>query len=152
MSRIRIKISLWVILLALLFGGGFYLYLTFANQTRIQDILQKGEALVEQKDLDGLMDMISSGYRDPYGLDRAGVREVLTGLFRDFDHFEISAQKPVIRFEGETAKARIPLQLKVDWAGARAFLVGSNPRPAPVTIVFRKEGLRWKVIRVEGVK
>jgi hypothetical protein len=51
--------SLWVLVLALLFGGGIFLYLKYANQTRIQDILQKGEVLAEQEDLDGLMDLSS---------------------------------------------------------------------------------------------
>jgi hypothetical protein len=53
--------------------------------------------------------------------------------------------------EGE-AEVRLPVRILVDFGGERSYLVGRNPKPAETRITFRKEGIFWRVTRVEGVK
>ena len=81
-----------------------------------------------------------------------GVQGMLSNLFKEFDHVEVVSDKPVIQMKSETAEVKLPLRILVDWAGQRSYLVGRNLKPAQVRISFRKEGLHWKVIRVEGMK
>jgi len=139
-------------LLLFLAGGGGALYWMFSDKVRIQGIIESAEEAVEREDLDGLMVYLSPRYQDAYGFNKLLIRRVMQDTFREFDRFEMTAGGAVIAVEGENARVRIPVELRVDWAGQRAYLVGTNAKPAPMEIALRKEGLRWRVVWVDGVK
>ncbi|MBI4715605.1 MAG: hypothetical protein HY760_06695 [Nitrospirae bacterium] len=138
--------------LLLLAVGGGTLYWFFSDRVRIQGALESAEEAVEREDLNGLMALLSPRYQDAYGFNKLLVRRVVQDTFREFDRFEVEAGGAVIAVEGENARVRIPVELRVDWAGQRAYLVGTNAKPAPMEIALRKEGLRWRVVWVDGIK
>ncbi|MBI5198294.1 MAG: hypothetical protein HZA19_06775 [Nitrospirae bacterium] len=143
---------LTIVVLCLLIGGAVWLYRVFSDDMRIEGILRTAEEAVEREDAETLSEMISLTYQDSTGMTPPRIRELLSNLFEEFDHFEVVSDKPVIRMTSRTAEARFPLRILVDWAAQRSYLVGRNTKPADVKISFRKEGMHWKVIRVEGLK
>lgn len=133
-------------------AGGILFYFNVFDLLRIKGILKGAEEAVEHEDLERLMSHVSSRYADPYGFDYPMVRRFMSGLFKDFDRFEVTVERPVIHVEGDTATVRFALWISVDWDGHPAYLVGTNRAAAPVRVYLQKEFLRWKVIKIEGVR
>lgn len=133
-------------------AGGMLFYFNVFDLLRIKGVLKGAEEAVEQEDLEQLMSYVSIRYADPYGFDNPMARRFMSGLFKDFDKFEVAVEKPVIHIEGNTATVRLSLWISVDWDGHPAYLVGTNRTAAPVRAYLKKEFLRWKVVKIEGVR
>jgi hypothetical protein len=152
LSWITRKTGLLTLVSLILIAGGGLLYYVFSDRVRIEGILQSASETVETEDLEGLTHLLSDDYRDAYGQTRDSVHYVMGGVFRDFDRIQVDTGRPAIQLEGKSANVKIPIRVSAGWAGQRAYLVGSNPKPALATILFRKEGLLWRVVSVEGIK
>jgi len=145
------KTILFSILIVSLAVGVFFYY-SFFELIRIKGILKGAQDALEREDLEGLMSYVSSRYADPYGFDYPMVRRFLSGLFKDFDKFEVVVKDPVIHVEDNRATVRFSLWISVDWNGYPAYIVGTNRAPATVLAYLERESRRWKVVKIEGIR
>ena len=138
-------------LLILVIVAGGVLYLGILDTLRIKKLLKTTEEAFEHEELDKLMSYVSLKYSDGYGFNYPMARRLMSGLFQDFDQFEATVENPVIKIEEDTATIQFSLWITVDWNGTPSYIVGTNRSEAPVKVYLRKELLRWKVVRLEGV-
>jgi len=138
-------------LLILVIVAGGVLYLGILDTLRIKKLLKTTEEAFEHEELDKLMSYVSLKYSDGYGFNYPMARRLMSGLFQDFDQFEATVENPVIKIEEDTATVQFSLWITVDWNGTPSYIVGTNRSEAPVKVYLRKELLRWKVVRLEGV-
>lgn len=150
MSRLR-KITL-IIFILIVIATGVSLYLGVHDTFRVKGVIKGAKKAVESKDIDGLMSYVSSAYSDNYGFDYPMVKRFMSSLFKDFDKFEVIIANPVIKVKDDLATAQFFLWISVDWNGQPAYIVGTNRAGARVRAYFKKGLLRWKVVKIEGVR
>ena len=138
-------------LLAIVIVAGVLMYLGILDTLRIKRVLKGTEKAFEHEELDKLMSYVSRKYNDDYGFNYPMAKRLMSGLFRDFDQFEVTVENPVIKIEEVTATVQFSLWITVDWNGTPSYIVGTNRSGAPVKVYLRKELLSWKVVRLEGV-
>jgi len=138
-------------LLAIVIIAGGVLYLGILDTLRIKKVLKGTEKAFEHEELDKLMSYVSLKYNDDYGFNYPMAKRLMSGLFRDFDQFEVTVENPVIKLEEDTATVQFSLWITVNWNGTPSYIVGTNRSGAPVKVYLRKEFLSWKVVRLEGV-
>lgn len=149
--RNRRNIAL-IALIIILICGGVLLYLDIIDTLRIKGVLKGAKKAVEYEDIDGLLSYVSTSYGDDYGFNYPMAKRFMTGLFKDFDKFEVIIDNPVIKIKDDTAIAQFHLWISVDWDGNPAYIVGTNRAGAAVRVYLKKGFLSWKVVKIEGVR
>ncbi len=141
-----------IVLVILLIGGGIALYLSLIDLYKIKGVLKGAKEAFEQEDADGLMAYVSTSYSDDYGFNYPMVRRFMSGLFKDFNKFEVVMENPAIEIQDDTATVQFSLWISVDWNGAPAYIVGTNQKGANVRLHLKKVLMKWQAIKIEGVR
>ena len=136
--------------LAVAVGIGWWLW--DSPERRIRHVLRDGEAAVEAEDLERAMSHVSLHYRDAWGLTHLGVRRLLERTFETFDGFRVRFTRVRLEVREERARVRGDLEVLVRFQGQWAYLVGRPGAPNAVTLFLAKEGRRWRVRRVDGIR
>lgn len=137
--------------LAIVLVAGVLMSLGILDTLRIKRVLKGTEETFEHEELDKLMSYVSLKYSDGYGFNYPMAKRLMSGLFQDFDQFEVTVENPVIKIEEDTATVTFSLWITVNWNGTPSYIVGTNRSGAPVKVYLRKELLSWKVVKLEGV-
>src|SRR3990170_6867168 len=138
-------------LLAIVVVAGVLMYLGILDTLRIKRVITGTEEAFEQEELGNLMSYVSPKYNDGYGFNYPMAKRLMSGLFQDFDQFEVTVENPVIKIGEDTATVTFSLWITVNWNGTPSYIVGTNRSGAPVKVYLRKKLLSWKVVKLEGV-
>lgn len=150
--RDRKKIIFIIAIVIIVICAGVVFYLGLLDTFRIRGVLKGAEKAVEHEDIDGLMSYVSTQYMDDYGFNYPMAKRLMSGLFKDFDKFEVLIENPVIKIKDDTAIAQFYMWISVDWNDNPAYIVGTNLAGAYVRAYLKKGFLSWKVVKIEGVR
>src|SRR3990172_6985129 len=147
----NLKKIIIVLLIIIIVIGGVVFYLGLTDSLKINRVLDGAKKGMEKEDINLLMSYVSHKYMDDYGFDYPMARRFMSGLFKDFDNFEVTINNPVIKIQDDAATIQFYLWISVEWNGSSAYIVGTNRAGANVRAHLKKEFLNWKVVKIEGV-
>jgi len=148
----NLKKIIIVLLIIIIVIGGVVFYLGLTDSLKINRVLDGAKKGMEKEDINLLMSYVSHKYMDDYGFDYPMARRFMSGLFKDFDNFEVTINNPVIKIQDDAATIQFYLWISVEWNGSSAYIVGTNRAGANVRAHLKKEFLNWKVVKIEGVR
>ncbi len=140
------------IMIILIIGGGGILYLSSFDRFKINGVIKGAKKAVEHEDIDNLMAYVSLKYIDDYGFNYPMAKRLMSGLFKDFNEFEVVKKDLVINVQDNTATVSFSLWVSVDWNENPAYIVGTNRAAASILVYLEKDFIKWKVVKVEGVR
>lgn len=126
---------------------------------QIRGVIDAGEEAVEQRDVSGMMRLISPEYRDRNGMRRDQIRFYAARTLRDADTVHVTISEPSLRIEvapdGQSATVACDVALSMTDALNSAF----PTRHFHLTLDLRKEPARifgafpthaWRVVSADG--
>ncbi len=122
---------------------------------QIRDLLARGEAAIEARNVNAAMSCVSGDYRDSTGLSRDALRLQVARAFRQVEGYDLSVMADGINPEGGRAEVTVRVILSAVENGT-----ASQVFSGPVTISLRKEQARrylvlptraWKVVGMAGL-
>ena len=116
-------------------------------EARVRAVIAAGEAAAEERDLAGLMDLVSDGFRDDRGGGREELQQYLRGYLVMHQSVHLLTRVDGIEFPYRDY-ARVQLTVGTlgrEAAGAPAFDVAGDVYE--VALELRLEGDEWKVTR-----
>ena len=116
-------------------------------EARVRAVIAAGEAAAEERDLAGLMDLVSDGFRDDRGGGREELKQYLRGYLVMHQSVHLLTRIDGIEFPyRDYARVRLTVgTLGREAAGAAAFDVAGDVYE--VALELRLEGDEWKVTR-----
>jgi hypothetical protein len=111
-----------------------------------ESLLQKGRTAIEARNTDAIMPLVSLYYRDNIGLSYPALKGAFEYIFSRFNNLQVD-----YRIAGFTAGKDTSIADILVWASGSGVtgttdLVGSETAPEPVSILFKRDLLKWKVI------
>ncbi len=137
------------IILFLLLTIPLAIYLLMPSDAkRIRKLVAEGREAAVQKDLSGVMNLVSYNYRDRYGFSYLYLKETLKRIFKDYDSIEIDLKRLRVDLDSEDGKATAKFLLKA--AGIknndREYILGTEEVYESVFLTLKKERLKWRVV------
>ena len=116
-------------------------------EARVKAVIMAGEVAAEERDLAGLMDLVSDGFRDDRGGGREELKQYLRGYLVMHQSVHLLTRVDSIEFPYRDY-ARVQLTVGTlgrEAAGATAFDVAGDVYD--VALELQLEGDGWKVVR-----
>ena len=116
-------------------------------EARVRAVIAAGEAAAEERDLAGLMDLVSDGFRDDRGGGREELKQYLRGYLVMHQSVHLLTRVDSIEFPYRDY-ARVQLTVGTlgrEAAGAAAFDVAGDVYDVALELQFEGDG--WKVTR-----
>ena len=138
-----------VIVLLLLLSIPLAIYLLMPSDAkRIRRLVWEGREAAIQKDLSGVMSLVSYNYRDRYGFSYLYLKETLKRLFKNYDSFEIDLKRLRVDVDSKDGKAKAKFLLKAVGMknGDREYILGSEEVYESVFLTLKKEHMKWRVV------
>ena len=110
------------------------------EQLVVQAIVDLRRA-VEAKDAGGALRQVSDSYSDGTYTKRE-LAGLVVEAFRSPEPFHVQAEAPAVTVKGESAIARLRVQL---WVGKEVAV--QDRQDLDITAEFRREGKRWKLVK-----
>jgi hypothetical protein len=109
-------------------------------------LLQKGRAAIEARNTDAIMPLVSLYYRDDIGLSYASLKGAFEYVFSQFNNLKVDYR--IARFTAgkDTSIADILVWASGSGVAGSTDLIGSETAPETVSIQFKSDLLKWKVI------
>lgn len=151
-SRRALVVAATVVAMA----GGVWLWraCTETDEAKILRVVEEGRTSIEEKSLRGVMGLLAPDYQDDLGLTEQSVRPMLQRLFLGVESIRVGAtilSPPEIRGDG-TANVALDVAVSGALQGQPIYLMGTPTEPARVTLILVKEGRRWLVREVQGLR
>ncbi|HEC98715.1 MAG TPA: hypothetical protein ENI58_11315 [Nitrospirae bacterium] len=137
------------IILLLLLSIPLAIYLLMPSDAkRIRKLVGEGREAAIQKDLSGVMSLVSYNYRDRYGFSYLYLKETLKRIFKDYDSIEIDLKRLRVDVDSKDGKARAKFLLKAVGIknGNREYILGSEEVYESVFLTLKKERMKWRVV------
>ncbi len=137
------------IILLLLLSIPLAIYLLMPSDAkRIRKLVGEGREAAIQKDLSGVMSLVSYNYRDRYGFSYLYLKETLKRIFKDYDSIEIDLKRLRVDVDSKDGKARAKFLLKAVGIknGNREYILGSEEVYETVFLTLKKERMKWRVV------
>jgi hypothetical protein len=141
----RIALALAVVLLG---AAGVVLLLTVSDpparpETLIRNALRQAEEAARNRDVGGVMDIVSDDYKDASGFNKARLRLILARSFQQAGNmgmgYDVRVSVPQVVFdERKAGQALATTTVAAVETGSGENLWGGQP----VTLVFRRERVR----------
>jgi len=138
-----------VIILLLLLSIPLAVYLLMPSDAkRIRKLVRQGREAAIQKDLPGVMALVSYNYRDRYGFSYLYLKETLKRLFKNYDSFEIDLKRLRVDVDPGGGKAEAKFLLKAAGVknGNREYILGTEEVYESVFLTLKKEHMKWMVV------
>ncbi len=137
------------IILLLLLSIPLAIYLLMPSDAkRIRKLVGEGREAAIQKDLSGVMSLVSYNYRDRYGFSYLYLKETLKRIFKTYDSIEIDLKRLRVDVDSKDGKARAKFLLKAVGIknGDREYILGSEEVYESVFLTLKKERMKWRVV------
>jgi hypothetical protein len=141
----RNRMTIAFLLPAAAVAGAFFLFRS-SPEKAVERLLRKGAAAIEAEDMDRLAPLISLGYRDDLGLGYAALRGSFEYVFSQFSGIAIDYRVTSITPGNDTVTANVTVWGRGVWMDETQNIAGSESEPVPLSLLCRKELLKWKVI------
>jgi len=138
-----------VIILLLLLTIPLAIYLLMPSDAkRIRKLVSEGREAAVQKDLSGVMSLVSYNYRDRYGFSYLYLKETLKRIFKDYDSIEIDLKRLRVDLDSEDGKATAKFLLKAVGIknNNREYILGTEEVYDSVFLTLKKERMKWRVV------
>ncbi|MEC4684890.1 MAG: hypothetical protein VST71_04050 [Nitrospirota bacterium] len=138
-----------VIILLLLLTIPLAIYLLLPSDAkRIRKLVGEGREAAVQKDLSGVMSLVSYNYRDRYGFSYLYLKETLKRIFKDYDSIEIDLKRLRVDVDPEDGKATAKFLLKAVGIknNDREYILGTEEVYESVFLTLKKERMKWRVV------
>ena len=136
-----------IILVALaVMGTGAYMLLQADREKAVKTLLRKGKTAIETENMDRLAPLISLSYRDELGLGYAALRGGFDYVFSQFSDITVDYRVTGITTSNDTVIADLAVWGRGTWMETTQDIAGSEDDPVPISILCRKEMLRWKIV------
>jgi ketosteroid isomerase-like protein len=151
--RISRKKAITICLILVAIGCYFLVsHLLLTDEARIRQVIYRGKAAIEKKDIDGVMAQVSREYQDDYGLNKIAIMVVFQRVFHEFEAISIHVEELRIEInERKQGQAFLLTWATVQTQDKTGYLVGSSEKPCQLTFTLAKEGGTWRVIKAAGV-
>ena len=132
----------------------FWRACTETDESKILRVVEEGRTSIEEKSLRGVMGLLSPDYQDDLGLTADSVRPMLQRLFLGVQALRVDAaapSPPVIPGDG-TATVSLDVAVSGSLQDQPVYLMGTPSEPARVTLTLIKDGRKWLVREVRGIR
>jgi hypothetical protein len=118
----------------------------FDKKRASESLLQKGRTAIEARNTDAIMPLVSLYYRDNIGLSYASLKGAFEYVFSQFNNLRVDYR--IARFSAgkDTSIADILVWASGSGVAGTTDLVGRETAPEPVSILFKRDMLKWKII------
>jgi hypothetical protein len=140
-------IKLFLFLLAVCAITAFFVFQPSGTKAA-ENLLRKGCVAIQAKDIDRLMPLISLSYKDSLGMTYGALRGAFSWVFSQFSDITVDCRIMNISI----AKDMVTTDLLVWTRGhgmqgpALQDIVGTRDDFEPVSILFKKDFIKWKVV------
>jgi len=131
--------------LAVIAAGAIFMFHADRKKA-VESLLHKAHAAIETENIDKLAPLISLYYRDDLGMSYAALCGSFEYIFSQFNDIAIDYRVTNIIIGKDTVTADIAVWGRGTWMGATKDIAGSENDPVPVSIFFKREFFRTKVI------
>ena len=114
------------------------------DESRVRRAVYAGIVLIEKKDIQKCAPLISDGYEDTFGNDKASVLRFLSGIFKDFKDFKVIVKKLKVKANGAEAAGKV-------WFICYFRQIGDEKLyydPGKIEFEFVKELKDWRVKKI----
>jgi hypothetical protein len=112
----------------------------------VESLLRKGQSAIETENIDELTTLVSPYYRDEMGFSYASLRGGFSYVFSEFNNLRVDYRIVNITAGKDTSIANLLVWTRGAWAAGTLDLTGKENDPEPVSILCKREMLKWKVI------
>ena len=131
--------------LAVAAAGAFFLFHADRKKA-VESLLRTAHTAIETENIDNLAPLVSMFYRDDLGMSCASLRGSFEYIFSQFNAIAVDYRVTGITIGKDTVTADIAVWGRGTWMGALQDIAGSENDPVPLSILLKKEFLRWKII------
>jgi hypothetical protein len=111
-----------------------------------ESLLQKGRIAIEAKNTDAIMPLVSLYYSDNLGLSYASLKGAFEYVFSQFNNLRVDYRIAGFTPGKDTSIADILVWASGAGAAGTIDLIGSETAPEPVSILFKRDLFKTKVI------
>jgi len=145
-----------VAVLVLVSGAWLWRTCTESDEVKIRRMVETGRIAFEGRSLRGVTALLATDYHDNLGLTVTTIRPMIQRLFLGVGalRIEIRDERLFDLTGGPEASAQLSLAVVVSGAmqGQPLYLMGTPTQPARLTLTVIKEGRRWLVREVQGLR
>lgn len=142
--RELLKILLVLILIAAAYRT--FNYFT-SEERRLKIIINRGQEAIEREDLETCMRYISQDYSDEHNQTYQSIEEDAKKAFEKYDEINIWIRKRKIVLKD--SEAEVNLGIIISLSSKETGLIKGQEK---LTLYFRKENGRWRIIKVSPLK
>ena len=135
-----------IILLILSAAAGVFFLFQPSPGKAADMLLRRGREAIAAEDMDRLAPVVSLYYRDELGLSYASLRAGFEYVFSQFSDITVDYSVTAIVPGKDTVVANLTVWARGTWMGMQQDLAGTENDPVPLSILCKKEFLKWKVI------
>lgn len=140
-NRVRI-----ILISAAAIAAGVFFLSQADRKKAVESLLHKGRAAIESENMDRLAPVLSIYYLDDLGLSYASLRGSFEYVFSQFNNLSVDYRVTGISPGKDTVTADLTVWARGEWMGVTQDLAGTENEPVPVSILFKRELFRMKVI------
>jgi hypothetical protein len=139
-------IKLFLFLLAVCAVTTFFVFQPSGTKAA-ENLLRKGCIAIQAKDIDRLMPLISLSYKDSLGMTYGSLRGAFSRVCSQFSDITVDYNIQNITAGKDTVKADLLVWTRGHGMQGPALqnIVGTSEDFEPVSILFKKDFIKWKV-------
>ena len=122
------------------------------DEAVIRGGIQEMAAAAEARDAQKFMEHFSSHYRDSQGNSAFVLFQIVKNLFGQVEELKVKISDVSVMVAGDQAFATLAVVAAARREGQMVYPFGREDSPEHPRITFQKEGLSWKIVKVEGVE
>jgi hypothetical protein len=136
-----------IILISSAVAAAGVFFLSHADRRKtVESLLRKAQIAIETENIDKLAPMISMFYRDDLGMSCASLNKSFEYIFFQFNAIAVDYRVTGITVGKDTVTADILVWGRGTWMGAMQDIAGSENDWVPVSLLFKSEFFRTKVV------
>jgi len=118
----------------------------------IRDLLNQMKLEAESGQWDEFMSHISRNYKDHNGNTYLTISYMVRNHTKGVTNLSVELEVMGVSVSEDRAEAQLKLKARGEKGGGVHYVVGTGDSAEYPKVSFAKEGLHWKLVRVEGIR